>query len=429
MLKNTFYMALTTGAKLVSGIVVFILMARILGPVDFGKVAYAFTLSSLYVLIVDYGFIQQLLREVGANPSSIKIIMGRVFIAKIFLSFITIIICFLYLFLYPKDPVTTTIFWLLLFSSILGSFSEFFNAAFRCIGQYGRETNIASIGAIIHFILIVSILATNPNIELLGYVFVLSKTLYLIVSWFSYKKWVGGIKLESNLIHFLHTLKSGFAYATDAGFTNLFYQIDTIIVTHFLGFSSLGNYQAATKWLQGTVQFAPVLANVYIPKLASLDQDKRSLVGLSNSFNTKMLLVGFLSGLFFFVFGSMLSHQIYGSEYNEVNKLWPAIGVLIFTRYLSGAQGTLLMAYGFQKVRVFTQFSALIILIITAPILIKKLGLIGMLVALQINVFFVFCIYMAMLAKYKRPNGFNKFKLMLISTSLILGAYFQFYLR
>ena len=112
-------MAVTTASKMLSGIVVFVIMARVLGPHDFGLVVYSFTLASIFVLLVDYGFSQQLLRDIGAAPQAIHQLMGRVLVAKVALSIAMLILCAIYLLLFPKDKTTEIVFLLLLLSSIL----------------------------------------------------------------------------------------------------------------------------------------------------------------------------------------------------------------------------------------------------------------------------------------------------------------------
>jgi O-antigen/teichoic acid export membrane protein len=47
MIKNTFFMTLSTLVRLLTGVVLFIVLARLLGPEDFGRLMYGFTLASI----------------------------------------------------------------------------------------------------------------------------------------------------------------------------------------------------------------------------------------------------------------------------------------------------------------------------------------------------------------------------------------------
>lgn len=419
-------MAVTTATKMLSGIVVFVIMARVLGPHDFGLVVYSFTLASIFVLLVDYGFSQQLLRDIGAAPKAIHQIMGRVLIAKVALSIAMLIICAIYLLLFPKDKTTEIVFLLLLLSSILVSFSEFLNVGFRGIGQFKTETNIATMGAAIHFALLTSILLIKADVIGVSYAFIISRVIYLVISWQAYKKHIGIIQIEKNMPNVIQTLKTGFPYAADAGFTNLFQQVDTIIVNHYLGLAGVGLYQAATKWLQGAMQFAPVLANVYLPTLSANTEH----IDVNNSYaqklNIQMLVIG-VSGWAFFTFAaSHLSSLIYGEKYQEISRLWPYVGLLMLTRYIAASQGVILVAYGKQKIRVFVQVVSLSVFLISSVLLIQHFGLVGTLVALVLTFTTTFVIYLYNLIKFNFPTGYSKITSMLSAMFFIAAILFSY---
>lgn len=400
-------MGMTTAAKLLAGIAVFVIMARVLGPHDFGVVIYAFTLGSIFVLLVDYGFSQQLLRDVGANPAAINTIMGRVLIAKLVLSLALLAICAIYLVIFPKDFTTKIVFLALLCSSLIASFSEFLNVGFRGVGQFKLETNLATLGAIIHFVLIVAVLWLKPDVYWVAFAFIVSRCIYLCMSWYAYQKYLGNIETTIKSNEVINTLKAGFPYAADAGFTNFFYQVDTIIVNHYLGFAGVGMYQAATKWMQGAMQFAPVLSNVYLPALAASVNDKNKSKSVAIKLNAQMLAIGFIGWAFFTFFGAHFSELIYGDKFKEVNTLWPYVGLLVWIRYVAGSQGVMLVAAGQQLIRVVGQVAALITLLVSAPILIKTSGLSGVILALSLAISSLLFIFLVTLIRKKINMGFS----------------------
>lgn len=421
-------MALTTATKMLSGIFVFVIMARVLGPHDFGTVVYAFTLASIFVLLVDYGFSQQLLRDVGAAPETIHQLMGRVLVAKVVLSIAMLILCAIYLLLFPKDQTTEIVFLLLLLSSILASFSEFLNVGFRGIGQFKRETNIATIGAAIHFALLTAILLIRADVIWVSYAFIISRVIYLFISWHAYKKHIGIIQIEKDKRLVVQTIKAGFPYAADAGFTNFFQQVDTIIVNHYLGLAGVGLYQAATKWLQGAMQFAPVLANVYLPTLSGNTENHKVNNSYAQKLNIQMLVIG-VSGWAFFTFaGSHLSNLVYGEKYQEISTLWPYVGLLMLTRYIAASQGVILVAYGKQKIRVFVQVVSLSVFLVSSVFLIQHFGLEGALMALVLTFMATFFIYTYNIVKFKFPTGFNRLTLA-FSAVIFIVALLLIYLK
>lgn len=407
MFKNTMFMGLTTAAKMLSGIVVFVLMARLLGPHDFGLIVYSFTFATLVVLIVDYGFPQQILREIGSIPGNANEIVGSVFGTKIILSFVVLLIAALYLFFFTFKPEFVFVFGFLLLSCLIASFCEFLNTALRAVGHYKKETNIATIGSIVHFFLLLTVLYITHNVVIVSFAFVVSRFIFLIVSWRAYKSSIGTIKYNFEREKILKTLKDGFPYAADAGFTNFFQQIDTLIVKHFLGFSGVGLYQAATKWLQGGMQFAPVLANVYLPTLANNLNQRDSSFKYVKMLNIKMLTIGSVGWFFFTFFGATLSELVYGEKFQEITSIWPFVGFLMWVRYVAASSGVILTAYGKQSVRVYTQIISLIVFFCIVPSLISMYKLEGMLIAMSFTFITIFFIYLSNLVRFRIPTGFN----------------------
>lgn len=407
MFKNTIFMGLTTAAKMLSGIVVFVLMARLLGPHDFGLIAYSFTFATLLVLIVDYGFPQQILREIGSSPAKASQIVGEVLGAKILLSFLVLLISIIYLSFFTPRQEFAFVFELLLLSCLVASFCELLNTVLRAIGQYKKETNIATIGSLIHFFLLLTVLLITQNVLIVGFAFFISRCIFLIVSWKAYNSSMGAITFNFEREQILKTLKVGFPYAADAGFTNFFQQIDTLIVKHFLGFSGVGLYQAATKWLQGGMQFAPVLANVYLPTLANNVSSKEKNFKYVKMLNIKMLAIGSSGWLFFTFFGANLSELVYGEQFQKITNIWPFVGFLMWVRYVAASSGVILTAYGKQNVRVYTQVVSLLVFFCIVPNLIRLYNLEGMLIAMSVTFITIFLIYLSSLVRFRIPTGFN----------------------
>ena len=408
MFKNTVFMTLSTLVRLLAGVVLFIVLARLLGPEDFGRLMYGFTLASIAVLVIEYGFSQQLLREIGKTPTEVCTIMGRVFLAKILLTFLVIIGGLVAFVFFPKSIEDQQIYWLLFLSCTMSSFADFFNVAFRGIGHFHEETKIATASSIYHFGVILFLAYLHSDLIVLAQGFVVSRVFNLGFSWMAYRRIVGKLEFGAQLFKkTMGMLKSGFPYAADTGFTNLFSQIDVLIVNHYLGAASLGLYQAGMRFLQGACQFAPVLGNVYLPAIAGCGDKPEELNRLAKKLNTQMIFVG-AAGWFVFSFGGdLITHLIYGEKYAGLTQLWSYMGLLLFFRYIAASQGVLLTANGAQSVRVLAQILGFLILIFIAPLLIEQYQLIGMLVTMQLTLSALFLIYFATLIVKRLPTGFG----------------------
>lgn len=408
MFKNTLFMTISTFVRLLAGVVLFIFLARLLGPEGFGRLMYGFTVASIAVLVIEYGFSQQLLRDIGKTPEQVCMIMGRVFLAKILLA-LSVVGCVLVWFaIFPKTIEDQQIFGFLFLSCILESFAIFLNVAFRGIGRFHVETKIATICSMFHFGLLMGLAFLGADLMTLAQGFVVSRMLNLALSWMAYRRIIGGFEFgKPSLKTVIATLKSGFPYAADAGFTNFFSQVDILIVNHFLGAVGVGVYQAGMRFLQGANTFAPILGNVYLPAIAGCSGKPGEIDRLSKKLNTQMLLVGTAGWAFFSFGGEWITRLIYREKYAGLTSLWPYIGLLLFLRYVTASQGVLLTANGSQSVRVWAQIVALVVLLSTAPWLIDQYELRGMLLSMQASILILFVIYLLTLTFKGLPSGFS----------------------
>lgn len=408
MFKNTGFMAASTLVRLMSSMVLFIALARVFGPEDFGRLFYNFTLASIFLLLLDYGFAPQLLREIGREPGRAPQIMGQVFIAKLLLGGAVLILALVYFALLPARRVDAPLFGLLLLSSILASFGEFFLIAFRGVGKFHEETKIAMTSSLLHFVLICALAMSGADLLTVGAGFVGSRLVALFWSWRGYKRIIGTLPVQGlGLVSALATLRRSFAYAVDAGFTNFILQVDTLIVNHYLGPASVGVYQAGMRFLQGAMQFSPVLANVYLPAIAAQLGQPTQLARLASKLNLQLLLLGMAGWFGFALLGGPVTALIYGTKYDNLVPLWPYIGLLMLLRYIAASQGVLLTAAGAQGMRVWAQILSLLILMVSAPPLIGHYGLKGMLMSLSLTAVSLLAVYSGTLVLRKAPTGFN----------------------
>lgn len=423
MLKNTGFMAASTLVRLMSSLVLFIALARLFGPEDFGRLFYNFTLASVFLLPLEYGFAPHLLREIGRAPADAPHIMGRTFVAKLLLCGVVLALVLLYFALLPARRGDVLFFSLLLTASVLGSFGDFFLVAFRGVGKFHEETKIALSTSLLHFVLVCALALAGANLLLIGVGFVVSRLLGLLLSWRGYRRIIGGLAWRGlGWRSALATLRGSFAYAVDSGFTSFFQQVDTLIVNHYLGPAGVGVYQAGMRFLQGAMQFAPVLGNVFLPTLANKLDQPEELKRLSLKLNLQMLGMGVAGWVGFGVLGGTMSSLIYGDRYADLVPLWPYIGLLMLLRYVAASQGVLLTASGAQKVRVLAQMVSLALLAGSAPLLIGRYGLVGMLMSLSLAALALLVIYGAALWRRGVPSGFSSVTLAM--TCGVLGVAF-----
>jgi len=419
-------MALSTALRLLTGVVVFIVMARMWGPERFGTFMYWFTATSLSALIVDYGFGQQLMREIGLDKTQTRRLLSGIFSAKCLLT-AGMVLLFGVASISPWGQAQPLLlFWVLLLACIFSSFADTFNAAFRGLGQYHEETVIAAWVNFLHFGLVLALLALNYGVVEVATGFLISRVLFLLLAFRTYNRLVpvDDLNDEHPIVMGVRNLKVGFPFAAEAVFTNFQSQADTLIVHHFLGAGAVGIYQAGLRLMQGANTFAQVLSNVYLPSMASKVGDKSGLKLLANRLFWQMLLLGTISMLVFGFGAKTITHALYGTRYEELIQLMPWFGVLLLLRYIAASHGVTLSAVGLQSTRVVAVFTALVTLFVATYLLVPQFELLGMLFASIAAVGCLYFVYALTLALRGYPLGINK----LNAAALVAVAGMTFFL-
>lgn len=300
MIKHFAALGLTTFIRLLTGFVLFVLIAREWGATAFGEFMYFFSIAALFVQVCEYGFSQQILRDIGREPTSASKRMGEFFAAKIWLTGLTLVCTSVYVALAGLSMQQMLMLLLLLIAAALMSYSDFMMACFRATGRYGRETVVTGFGNTVYFVFALAALYSDGGAIWVAAAFALGRLLHLLFTLFEYNKSMS--RWQQPDFHFpavLLTIKSGAVYGLNIAVGMLFINLDTIFISHTLGFGATGTYQAAARFYQGAAMLPPIFAGVFLPKIAAAIGDNTKLNQLVAKLNWSMLAVAILVSTFF----------------------------------------------------------------------------------------------------------------------------------
>ena len=158
--------------------------------------------------------------------------------------------------------------------------------------------------------------------------------------------------------------------------------LDSVLITHTLGFTATGEYQAAARFYQGAALLPPIFAGVFLPRMARERQDMIVVSGLAEKVNLSMLGLGAAVAAFFFS-GPYWYEWVYpDASLYSVGALLPWFGVLSLVAYVASAQGISITALGGQTVRALMLVAALILMLLLAQPLMSRFGVAGMVLSL-----------------------------------------------
>lgn len=368
-------MAASQFVRLASGMVVFVLLARLLGPEGFGSFSLWLAVATLVAVVTNYGFTTFCLREVGANPGGVSVLLSDVFSAKLLLSGIVLAVgCSSFVFL---DRAFAILFFVLLTAQVADSFAEFFNIFFRVKGQHSAEARNALHGATVHLIAFLSLFMLE-SVTVLGCALIfLCTRLYVLLNTIRSGVAVLGWHSPSAIGGAFRRLRACSSYAFEIFLNTVYTQLDALVVSRIAGISGLGIYQAGMKLVQGASRAAPIIAQVVLPDVSRAHATghgfRRAALRMVMLFSGIGLVAGSILGIFRDFWVSLL----FGAEYLSLSSLLPLFGLVLWCRFTETGAGLVLVSMGLQHQKVKLVGMQLALLVLVGGVLGTYFGVIG----------------------------------------------------
>jgi len=373
----------TTASRLIGVLILYALLARMLGPAGFGEFTYWYTVGIVLGALSDYGFGQQILIRLSADsPEKIKQEGERLIVAKLILVMFFFLAALVFAIYQATEP--ESLYWIvsLMFSCACATLIEFFGVMLRARAQYENEalrsflaTFVASVGAAI----------VGYFFESLVVVCLVMFFVRLIVLFFQYAAAKNAVKFDGvfglmfSIQEPLETLRNGFKYGADAGAGQLLSNIDVLLAKYLLTSESAGIYMAGNRLVQAALSGIPVLSNVFIPSLVV-----RRKNGIRETIPLLRMVVLFvsLSLVVVLYFGApYIPGVLFGPRFLALSDFLPIFGVAISLRYLLTLDAFYLAINDRQIDRAIVQLIMVVISIICAAYFYHAGGFSGIILA------------------------------------------------
>lgn len=382
IVRNLALMGTSTAMRLGFGMLTFVVMARMLGPAQFGVVMLWLSVATLLALVANYGLTPYLLREIGAAPERAAELMAEVLSAKLLLTLFVLAVALAVLPLLSADA--RAVFMLLLGAQLADALTEFLNVGFRATNRFGDETRIASLAVVLQFAIVALLLWWQATPLMAAGSFLLSRLAVLLVTWLAQRRYFAELKPAPFVLAWAR-IRATRAYAVDFGLQSLLGQVDSIVLNHFVGAAAVGLYQAGMRLFNGGAQAAAVLASVFLPRAAAAAQLQDNGHSLRHeSARVQWVFVGF--GLFFGLalcgLAEPLVRLLFGAQYLGLVKVLPWFGLLFFVRFFASSWGVLLTSAGAQRYRAAMNAAHWTLIGLLSLVLVPRFGLIGWLLCL-----------------------------------------------
>lgn len=403
---NTILSFVSLGCKLTTNIVVLILLARYLEPKEYGLFSYAFSISTIFAIIVDYGFNIQVVKYISDHRDDCQKYIITVFILKLFLAITSVIVLTSIGLMANYDISTWKILYLLIMGSVCNSYANFIGNIYRAINKFKVDAVTSIVSSSILLFLIICTGIYSSNVLDISKVYFISRLIYLFMN--------ATLLLHDNLL-FAHVpsfkyikqiITESLPYGMHAFFGVLYFNVDTIIIKEYLTLSEVASYQAVTRIIMATVFLAEVLSSSFYPELAKYNKNNNeSYKNIIKYYQILSLGLSITICIVILIVPRQILYLLYGVTYSYNDSVLRILAFSVPLKYLGYYYGTLLTVNNMQFVRQNVAVMASILVIVLNIIMLKYWGLVA---AASINVSVNAFVFAAYFKSYIACDNYHK---------------------
>lgn len=339
--------AKNTGVLFVSQIISYILgfffimyITRYLGPEEYGILSFALAFTTIFGIMADLGLSQFIVREISRDPSLAPKYLGNALGIKIIASLLTFILAALIINGLNYPAKTVDVVYLIALYVLFNSFIQLFYSLF----QSYEKMEYQAIGLVLTniLLLVLALLGIHLNMDLVYFAlvyFIVSLIILIYVAVVSLRKFIIP-KIEFDLDFSRKVLGESLFFVLAMVFTEIYFNIDSVMISLLVGNTAVGFYNAAYKLIFILMFIPGVLVISMFPVMSKHFKSAKNLLKLEYERMFKYLFIIALMILVFgFIFADKIILIIYGSAFiPSISALQILICVIpiIFITYLSG---------------------------------------------------------------------------------------------
>lgn len=366
-----------TLARMAVGLGTFVLLARFLGPAQYGLIATAIAYSVFVGLATDFGLATYAFRQASAEPADAGEIAGTALGIKAVLTGIAALVGTPIVFLLL--PIEHALVLVLAFiGTQAGSFADLGIIVARANTRFDLEAKLVVAISVVWLLIVGVVAALTRDVVAAAAAYCVSRLLYVPVTWLVMRRWFKPGALAPPVVMMRAMFVKARGYATDNILTVLAGQIDVLLFGLVLSAHDMGIYQSGARLVQAIVPFAVVLSTVYLRALSSAAQNEQHDVfrASANRLTLEFSMLAIVAGLGFAVAGPLATKILYGEQYVALEALWTPFGLFAMLRFASSGYGIQLVALGLIKIRIISNIVSIFVFALATAIILPRYGLV-----------------------------------------------------
>ncbi len=357
-LSNFSWLFIDKVSRLFLVLVAEILLARHLGPGQFGILSYALAIYSLLLVISSFGIDNLLIKELVGLSSNQNELLTSAIVIKSLGGFFAFSFTIIWVNWFANDiwlPVLLIgvghlFHWLKVFELFFQSQNKFKNVAISTSGV-----------SLLFFLLKIAFIYQKYSLIVFTCVYLAELICTGIVIFVLFIK-NNNLQIKLNSETLRQQAKMGLPFVLSGAAVSIYMKIDQIMLQEMVNNEAVGIYAAATKLSEGWYFIGGILTSVMAPTVYRYRLENESkYFDILKKIVAYLLLIGALILAFTVLFSEYLVNIVYGEQYLGAAEILQVHVWAIFFIYLGCVQGIYWVAEGLPKVFLFqTLLSAIL---------------------------------------------------------------------
>ncbi len=429
ILRNIGFVSMGEAASSLLSYFLVIYIARLLGSEGLGIYSFAFAFVGLFALFYDFGISTFFVKEVSSSRKNIEKYFGNYASLKLIFCVIAMVLPMASILFLKRSLDVSIIVFLASISLFFQNYSYVARNTFQAYQEMSYDAIVRISERVIAFALGLYVLSAGYGLTAFLLVLVFSNLASLIISIMLLKKIRVNFSFKLDYSAWKGILKVSWPFWLSVVFIQIFYQVDTVMLSFMKGYEATGLYNAAYKLINAIAKIPWIIVAVLFPVMSEL-YSSVSKEPLKKVLEKGMHVMAIMS--LPLIIGTMLLADriiffIYKDGFHDSAIV---LQILIWTTifvFLSNIIGWFLNAINMQKTFTYATGLSLAINIILNALLIPRFSYIGASIATLATTLINFLLLYYFNAKSGYHIGVLKLLIKPFASAVVMGIFIFFF--
>ena len=376
-LTNTYALLTEKAIRVTVVAVLTVMIARVLGPTEFGRLTFAQALLAMLVPLAHLGLENVVIRELIRQPEQRFTLLGTVFLTRIIAAltvlFAAVIVVAI---VHPVAGLATTVLVILSLPFTASSTVDYYSRAIERM-VWPAIARLAAFAVYGVGSILVLMLNESPNAIAFGALLLLEQAVLFLLYSVLVSYQAPPQKWRFDLTVLRPLLRDAWPLMLSAFSIMIYMRVDQVMIRFMLGESAAGIYSAAVTICEIWYFIPMMIMQAIFPRIIALKHQSNHYFALIERVGRNLVLLAFLFAIISTISASEVIGLIYGPTYMTAA---PALSVGVWGGVfvaLGVAQGPWSIAENLQKLALYRTLSGAAANVILNLALIPHLGLTG----------------------------------------------------